>query len=160
MKQSLLEGESYCPENYHIKKKFLTLPQLSTNEKNDNPAETAKQGYLINDTAYLFGLTAFKDHVCSHLRRPHSFPPRGLAFGILKQHRQASDKSSTTIRLPLRAAPTMVRDCVDDASAILRRSSKRNALHSEQPRSAVEAESKPARSGPEHASNKSRSGVE
>src|SRR5690606_6313095 len=133
---------------------------LLTDKKQIPPAETSKQGYLIDDTAYFFGLTAFKNHVCSHLRGPHSFPPRGLAFGVSKQHFQAFDGPSATVRLPVQTAPALARDFVGDASAIFRRSSARNALHAEQPRSAVEAVSKPTRSGPEHASNQSRSGVD
>src|SRR5690606_33398809 len=160
MKQSLLEGERYCPENYDIKKKFIYLPHVSTNEKNYNPADTAKRGYLSNDTAYFLRSKTCNDHVCSHLRRPHSSPPRGLAFGTLDQFQHFSMPLSTVVRRLLEIATTLIRACVGPDSGGVRPCSARNALHAEQPRSALEAHPKPPRSGVEEASKQSRSGVE
>src|SRR5690606_28899100 len=78
-----------------------------------------------------------------------------------QQHnRGVSGPASTGVRAMADIDSALARDYFGNASGILRRSSKRNALHADQPRSAVEAESKPTRSGPEQAPNKSRSGVE
>src|SRR5690606_14783525 len=64
------------------------------------------------------------------------------------------------VRAALQPASAIGRDSSGTASRIPRRSSERNGLHSEQPRTALEAESKPTRTRVERVSKNSRSALE
>src|SRR5690606_42016623 len=64
------------------------------------------------------------------------------------------------LRVLLQIASTIVRDCFGFGSTRLRSPSERKPLHSDRPRSAVEAGSKPPRTDVEQVPKRSRSALE
>src|SRR5690606_20388754 len=96
------------------------------------------------------------------------FTPPFVAYGVTGNSHNAWHYSAllgnavkrSIIHIDLGWHCSMLRPLCGIPSGIPRTSSERNALHFEEPRSAVEAESKPTRSGVEQASKQSRSRVE
>src|SRR5690606_31277241 len=89
-------------------------------------------------------------HALSDRSKPHIKRNNGILTG----------RQSVGVRAALQPASAIGRDSSETASGIPRTSSKRNGLHCEQPRSALEAESKPTRRRVEQAPKQSRSRVE